>query len=149
MPVGVDVTKEIKPNVDPKSYISLAGSTLISAQANEVKPRGTISSTQHKTTEPKPSVYDDALEDYDISPSLWKEIDSLSLSSTASAPKPALNLSSNHSKPSTHLDLLNRSRPISGPESFNRPEPSSITSPTNCDNSKKKQPRKKKNPGEL
>ncbi|KAI9364131.1 P-loop containing nucleoside triphosphate hydrolase protein [Pilaira anomala] len=132
--VGVDVTKEIKPNIDPKSYISLAGSSLISAQANEVKPRAN-----------KPSVYDDALEDYDISPSLWQEIDSLSLSSTASAPKHASNLS----KPSTHPDLLNRSKSISRPKSFNQPDPLSSTSPTNCDNSKKKQHRKKKNPGEL
>lgn len=113
--VGVDVIKEIKPHVDAKNYISLAGSSLISAQTN----KGKESVREPQATEnKKSSVNDYSLEEFEFDPRIWDEIDSLSLSSTTSVPK--------------HL----------------------VTTPcgkvsSNLESSKKRAPRKKKNPDEL
>ncbi|GAA5802642.1 hypothetical protein HPULCUR_008115 [Helicostylum pulchrum] len=106
---GVDITRDIKPNVDPKNYISLAGSNLISAQANQPQR------TQVRNVE-----YDDVLEEFEIDPRIWQEIDDIS--NTTLDQTPALNYS--------HLSVTSAAN---------------ITS----ENMKKKPVRKKKNPDEL
>ncbi|GAA5808710.1 hypothetical protein MFLAVUS_002105 [Mucor flavus] len=107
--IGVDITRDIKPNVDPKNYISLAGSNLISARAN-----------QPQRTQVRSFEYDDELEEFEIDPRIWQEIDDIS--KTALDQKPASNYS--------HVSVT------------------SIAN-VDSENMKKKPVRKKKNPDEL